>query len=509
MSEQSDPSILAEFFYKIGWDAKEFEKGAKGIEQSAKAFEANFERMGEKIRGFASEAFSSFATPVLSFFAADKIVDSAKEVGEFAMEMSKLSQSTGESMRDIVAWSDSVAATGGSSKDFQSTLEKLNEQLNDVRIGGSSEFVSYLRLLNISFLDSQHRMKGVLEILPSLSDRFQRLGRLRAIKLGEKMGLDQGTINLLLKGRKEVEKIIKDQVELGSVSVEQAEKARKFYEAWGKIQHLFRTLSLDIAGEILPHMTSMQNSLGGVISFINKNHGLVGNFVKVLGLIGGYKVAKIGLKLLGAEKIGALSAAGKGGIFAGLFLTYTELMDDWDTRQKGSMKNMVTELNNSGHNWMAALLQTAETIALMIGRPFEFFKLWWKQFGAPIQSVGSKIWEKVKAYPGSGKEQNAAINKKLEDSWANFKEKITAGSWGSMHTNNKLYHYFHRNDNIGGAFSAPYNAMSTSKAPVVNINGVYINAENASAEEVGAMFSDKLSDQIKQALSELDDGVKI
>lgn len=512
MSGQSfDGSLLAEFYYKIGWDRSDFQKGAKQNEQDVKNFEDKMSAFVSRIKGFGSDFLASFSSPILGAFAAGKIIDSAKAVAGYAHEMSVLSENTHESIRDVVAWSDAIEATGGSADSFKETLTSLDKQIDQISIGRSPEFLLYLNRLGISAYDSKHQLKGVLEILPSLSDVFQKLGRVRSIELGQKMGLDMGTIKLLLRGRQEIEKIIKTQVKLGSVSLEQAQKADRYYDALGRIQHQFRTLGLSVAGELLPAMTGMQTGLSGVISFINKNHGMVSNFLKILGLIGAYKGGKIALNILGAKKIGMAGAAAKGGIYAALYAAYSTLIDDWDTRQRGSKKNMVTELNETGHTWLASLLQTAETIAAMFGHPFDVFKMWWDK----VHTNWNKItWEGVKNIPNvpwdslvgkrAAKIMRIPENTSLRDWW-----------WGELHPKpNKLDEYFHPYYKIAGAFAAPYSSTTNqttnnAKNPTVNISGIYINAGPASGLDASAINSNDLGASIAKTLIDLDDGIKI
>ena len=52
-----------------------------------------------------------------------------------------------------------------------------------------------------------------------LSERFSRMDRTTANNMGRMMGLDQGTMNLLLKGRAEVETMIRRQKEYGAREV--------------------------------------------------------------------------------------------------------------------------------------------------------------------------------------------------------------------------------------------------------------------------------------------------
>ncbi|MFI4957386.1 MAG: hypothetical protein ACHQAX_09300 [Gammaproteobacteria bacterium] len=110
------------------------------------------------------------------------------------VELVQLSQETGVSIETLDMWGKAIENFGESAVAFQHSVQSFAKKKNatpDV----------------------------IFQYLPILADEFQKVGKKIALDFGkESLGLDVGTIDFLLQGRKAVEKALADQKDRGVIT---------------------------------------------------------------------------------------------------------------------------------------------------------------------------------------------------------------------------------------------------------------------------------------------------
>jgi len=108
-----------------------------------------------------------------------------------------------------------------------------------------------------------------------LADQFGKLDRTQALFLGKKLGLDQGSINLLMQGRRSMEELIARQKELGVVTQAQADAATKFEIAEVKAGMAIETLKRELVSELLPAFTWLIEKVEQATDFMRDHSGMM------------------------------------------------------------------------------------------------------------------------------------------------------------------------------------------------------------------------------------------
>ena len=232
-------TILDAFLVTFGLDSSGMEEGA------------------EKGKG-ALEDLKSTALKVLGVvggaFAMKEMIGNFAAGADAAM---KLADALGEDMEMMQAMGRAAALEGGSVEAFNASIKGLNASLVQVATTGEGRAKKYLDELGISATDAQGKVKPASAVLMELADSFEGLSAQEAAGLGEKLTLDAGMINLLRKGREEVELAIQQQKELGVYTKEDALVAAEFNDQIDNMATALQMMVAPIVKLVLPALTKL------------------------------------------------------------------------------------------------------------------------------------------------------------------------------------------------------------------------------------------------------------
>lgn len=136
-------------------------------------------------------------------------------------------------------------------------MDMLSKSQTELQLTGQSSLIPYFSSLGMSLADTQGKARPVNDLLLDLSDRFSKMDRTTANNMGRMMGIDQGTMQLLLKGRSEVELMIARQKEYGAVTKQQAEEASRLKRAMVEIRQSFEAFGRELLSAATPALEKM------------------------------------------------------------------------------------------------------------------------------------------------------------------------------------------------------------------------------------------------------------
>jgi len=277
-------SILETFYILFKSDASAVKKGAEeakkstiDLESSLKSIDKASERAGQSFLTMAKSAsgvLGAFVSAGAVFGVFKNAVGSMQELGDAARDLNVNAES-------LDAWGNAVQRTGGTARGFQGSLKSLSVSLN------STAAVA-------------------LQSLPAIADSFERMNDAQANRYGKSLGLDQATIYLLQKGRREVEETIRKQKELGLITKEQVIITRNYDNSLYDLGRVFSSLTRDMA---IPFLPALQK---GFEYLIEHKDLITGAMIAITGAVGSmgiaFAIASPGIALVTAALI-AFSAA--------------------------------------------------------------------------------------------------------------------------------------------------------------------------------------------------------
>ena len=224
-------------------------------------------------------------------------------------QLERLSKNLNISVPTISAWSQATEKLGGSAEGLQGTLDMLSKSQTQLMITGESNLIPYMSALGISLADVNGKARPVTDILLDLSDRFSKMDRTTANNLGRMMGIDQGTLNLLLQGRKELELEIQRQKEHSAVTKEQAAQAQKLQTQIAGVKQQFSALGRSLFMDAAPALEKLLDMFARFGDWIQGHKDFVEDFLKVLAVgLGAIALATLPITLTSVAILGLAAA---------------------------------------------------------------------------------------------------------------------------------------------------------------------------------------------------------
>lgn len=394
-------TIIDSLLITLGLDSGQFDAGSKKVNATLKQTGDEADKSGKKINQTAKSGAAGFkeltkaaaaflaiigGTAALKHFIEDTISSNAA--------LDRLSKNLGMSVESISAWSNAAELAGGSASGMQGTLDMLSKAQTEIAVTGQSSLIPYLSSLGVSLYDTVGKARPLDDMLLDLSERFEQMDRTKANNIGRMMGIDQDTMQLLLRGRKEVELTILRQKEYGAVSRKQAEEASRLSRAITEGKQSFAAFGRELLSAATPAIEKLFAMFADFGNWIKENQEFVQAFLTIVGA----GLAAIALAVTPINvtivAVTALAAA-----IAGLYQDYQvwkrggESLIDWGKWEPG-----ITAASN-GIRWIRDLLEdmvyraiaAADVLSAVFDRDWERVKFAAKEF---VAGNGKKYGER-------------------------------------------------------------------------------------------------------------------
>lgn len=246
-------SVFETFYLLYKSDTTDLRRGSEEATNTTKKLKdsiSNIDKATDKI----GKKFGNLATQltgtIAAFASIHALISGISNAVSYDIELGKTSRALGVNAEELDIWDNAVKQAGGTAEGFQNSLRSLAEHF--------------------------HTTASVaLKAFPQLADVFSRISRYSAFNLGKAYGLDEGTILLLQKGRREVEAFLKRQIELGVITKKDIEVTTSYNQELQNLGHAFRTLYNAIAIPLLPALSEFFVTLENGLLYLSNHRDLV------------------------------------------------------------------------------------------------------------------------------------------------------------------------------------------------------------------------------------------
>lgn len=345
--------------------AKKAEKTVKDVEHAIISANDVSAKLGAQLERLAIKAGETVA----GLFAIHHISQEVFHAAQNALELKKLSDATGDSMQDIAAWGHAVVETGGTAQDLQNSLKNLHKGMTDLALTGDSSLLPVMNYLGIGMgklVDGSRKARPATELLLDLADSFAKIGdKSKAIDLGERIGIDQGTVMMLMQGRNSVEELLEKKKELGALDAKNAEMALKFNVVMDETNARMEHLYMAIGSAVLPVFNLLAKTFGTVIEFFAEHKPflyalLIGLAVLLWNLVAPLIAGAASFLVMAAPIIGLIA------LFAALATGLALLADDLWNFLEGN-ESVLGHVVESWENFKSYLMGIWNSISSAIG----------------------------------------------------------------------------------------------------------------------------------------------
>lgn len=291
-------SILETFYFLFEADADKLKKGLDDANRKTDQLETNLkdtDTAAVNVGGSLMKVAGALGAAIGGIAAFGAIKTMILETADVVDMLNDKAEALDVPVGELDAWGRAALMSGGTADGFASSLQSINTGIVALATTGKGKLLPFLKEMGLSMADVETASKDPMFALLKMSDQFAKLSRTEAAGLGAKLGLDQGTINLLSLGRVGVEELVRKQKEFGVVTEEQAEKAAKFNDSMDEWRAQFGTVKREIVTTLLPPLTDFLKLVTRFAGWLNENKPFVIGFFTALAgvLIGQYAPAAL------------------------------------------------------------------------------------------------------------------------------------------------------------------------------------------------------------------------
>lgn len=238
-----------------------------GLKVDKKSFEA-----GENAFSGITKSALQLGAVLASKLAIDKVVGDFKNVGTQLDNFHKL---TGMSTQNVQMFGQALAAMGGSAADAFGTFQKVQDLMKSP-MTGKIEWAADAAKYGFD-PDVILKAKSTEEALANIAGEMEKLPLLQKRLAGQAMGFSDDEINVLIKGRAELEKQFDIRGKLGVMTGKQIDDAARLTKANSELNLAFTDMGNTIAGELTPAFAEMAEDF---VNFYRGNKDLVDSGLK-------------------------------------------------------------------------------------------------------------------------------------------------------------------------------------------------------------------------------------
>src|SRR5690606_37210753 len=233
-----------------------------------------------------TDGFKRLGGAILATVAVSKVLGGISELAQTAEAVRNTSNAIGVAVEDVDAFGKAIELMGGDAQGARDSLtdmaESIGEAMADVDPGRAKAF----KALGINLKDVTGQTKNAVDVMSELAGAVEGMSREQAVFRIKELGItDNRTVELLLKGRQELDRMMRVQKEQGVITKETTERAQKYTEAMARFRQGNQNAMQSVAAIMLPILTKMLNGLSAVFQWMNQHGDFIKGFFIALGAI--------------------------------------------------------------------------------------------------------------------------------------------------------------------------------------------------------------------------------
>lgn len=334
-------TVIDALVMTMGLDASDFNKNKEQVKKSGRKLTEESRRQAKQIEdGFKKviAGVNEFKKVMTSAFVAvagtSGLKDLVTDVIQVEAALGRLSSHTGQTTQDLHALGNIVELVGGKADEAGQSASRLAQEITGIFYHGESgPMTDFLSMMNIQFADAQGKARELSSIYLDLAAKYDsgKFSKEQFFNLATNAGFGAGEVDAIMKGRVELQKLIKTQQKNSLITQKQAETARELMRSFTELKQNVASTSREFVDFVAPYLHEFLGTLKEVFGWLEDNEDFV---VGALAAIGGV----IALTLVPAIAAAVALTAPVVGLAAAIGL----LWEDYQTWKKGG---------NSFINW--------------------------------------------------------------------------------------------------------------------------------------------------------------
>lgn len=253
---------------------KASKQAGKANEELAKKYHSSIEqtaKFGQAIAKVTKELTGFFAVIIGS----TGLFKLANDAAHANMEVSKLSGQLGMATASITDWQNAAGAFGGSAQGMTASLTGIKQAMNGLVMFGDASMLPYFNALGVSVVDDAGKVRKLDDVMLDLADSFQKMPKEQAYTIGKKMGFDDGTINALISGRKELQEILDIQKRMYHSDGKAIARSRELTKQQAILSAHWQSMKQLVGDALTPILLTLIKVVNSFFEFLQRHEKVV------------------------------------------------------------------------------------------------------------------------------------------------------------------------------------------------------------------------------------------
>lgn len=276
-------NIVESIIVKLGLDGSQYNREAdKAIGKNDKLNKSVSDT--DKAVGAVTKTLAKWFSVLAVATGVTKMIDEVQKLND---ELFFLEKNLGMSSQSIKNWQGAAGAMGGSAQGMTESIKSLNMGMNDFVTMGDTSLLPFMNAIGVSMVDTQGKLRKTDDVMLDLADSFSKMDREQAFSIASKMGIDEGTFNTLVQGRKEMEKMLEYQSKMYKSSEEELKASRQLAQNRALLGQHWESLKTMMANAIIPLFVKLSEVALGIFEFLQENQQAVQAVFKGIAFVVG------------------------------------------------------------------------------------------------------------------------------------------------------------------------------------------------------------------------------
>ncbi|PIT43083.1 CHAP domain-containing protein [Snodgrassella alvi] len=253
---------------------KASKQAGKANEELAKKYHSSIEqtaKFGQAIAKVTKELTGFFAVIIGS----TGLFKLANDAAHANMEVSKLFGQLGMATASITDWQNAAGAFGGSAQGMTASLTGIKQAMNGLVMFGDASMLPYFNALGVSVVDDAGKVRKLDDVMLDLADSFQKMPKEQAYTIGKKMGFDDGTINALISGRKELQEILDIQKRMYHSDGEAIARSRELTKQQAILSAHWQSMKQLVGDALTPILLTLIKVVNSFFEFLQRHEKVI------------------------------------------------------------------------------------------------------------------------------------------------------------------------------------------------------------------------------------------
>lgn len=312
------PTIIDSLVVKLKLDSGDFDQKKIDVDKGLKKTGEESDKLKDKIKKANkdnTEGFKNTASALTKFLA---ILGGTVAIKRFITDtiestaaLDRFSKNLGSNIETVSAFSNAAEVAGGSATGLQGTLSMLSKAQTELALTGQSSLIPYFAALGVSMTDAYGKALPANELLLNIGEALMKKtpNRQAAFNMGQMMGIDEGTLNLILRDRKEVEALLRQQKEYAETMKKLAPDATKLNRLMIESKQAFSLLGMELLRNAMPAIEKLFDAFSKLGAWMGQNKEFIKDLLTIIAIgLAGVAAATIPINLTAVAVTGLAAA---------------------------------------------------------------------------------------------------------------------------------------------------------------------------------------------------------